>query len=153
MYSMPRKAVGELVISRGNCAVDLEMADHPLDPISLAIEFLAVADHYLAVRFGRDDGLDATLLEVIADCIGVVGLVGEQGVWRLLGQIDQRVVALAVRRFARREFEGDGPASGITETMNLTGEPAPRAAKSSLMSPPFPPAAETWARTVVESML
>ena len=43
--------------------------------------------------------------------------------------------------------------SGITETMNFTGEPAPRAAKSSSMNPPFPPAAETWARTVVLSML
>jgi hypothetical protein len=40
---------------------------------------------------------------------------------------------------------------GITETMNFPGEPAPRATKSSLM--PFPPAAETWARTVVVSML
>jgi hypothetical protein len=44
------------------------------------------------------------------------------------------------------------PEPGITETMNFTGEPAPRAAKSSLMNPPFPPAAETWARTVVLSM-
>jgi hypothetical protein len=142
-----------LVISRGNGAIDLEVADHPLDPVSLAIKSLAVADRNFAVRLRWDDGFDASLLEIIADCIGVVGFVGEQGIWRLLGQIDQRVVALAVRRFARREFEGDGPASGITETMNLTGEPAPRAAKSSLMSPPFPPAAETWARTVVESML
>lgn len=142
-----------MVISRGNGTVDLEVADHPLDPVSLAIKSLAVADRNFAVRLRWDDGFDASLLEIIADCIGVVGFVGEQSIWRLLGQIDQRVVALAVRRFARREFEGDGPASGITETMNLTGEPAPRAAKSSLMSPPFPPAAETWARTVVESML
>ena len=41
----------------------------------------------------------------------------------------------------------------ITETMNFTGEPSPRAPKSSSMNPPFPPAAETWARTEVESML
>ncbi len=59
----------------------------------------------------------------------------------------------SIKELAGREMEGDGPASGITETMNFTGEPAPRAAKSSLMSPPFPPAAETWARTVVLSML
>jgi len=142
-----------LVISRGNSAIDLEMANHSLDPISLAIEPLVVADRDLAVRLWRDDGFDATLLEVTADRIGVVGLVGEQGVRRALGQIDQRVVGLAVCRLAGREIEGDGAASGITETMNFTGEPAPRAAKSSLMNPPFPPAAETWARTVVLSML
>ena len=142
-----------MVISRGNGAVDLEVADHPLDPISLAIELLAVADLNFAVRLRWDDGFDASLLEIIADCIGVVGLIGEKSIRRPLGKIDQRIVGFAVRRFAGREMEGDWAASGITETMNFTGEPAPRAAKSSLMGPPFPPAAETWARTVVLSML
>ena len=42
---------------------------------------------------------------------------------------------------------------GVSQAVKLTGEPAPRAAKSALMIPPFPPAAETWARTVVLSML
>jgi hypothetical protein len=37
--------------------------------------------------------------------------------------------------------------------MNLTGEPAPRAAKSLFASPPFAPAAEMCPRTVVLSML
>src|SRR5262249_14592256 len=83
---------------------------------------------------------NAALLEVVADRIGIIGLVGDEGVWRALRQIDQRVVAFTVRRFAGREVEGDRAASGITETMNFTGEPAPRAAKSSLMNPPFPPA-------------
>ena len=63
------------------------------------------------------------------------------------------IICLTVRRLARREMGGDGAASGITDAMNFTGEPAPRAAKSSSMNPPFPPAAETWARIEVESML
>src|SRR3546814_380345 len=42
---------------------------------------------------------------------------------------------------------------GRQQTVTLSGEPAPRGAKSSSMSSPFPPAAETWARTVVLSML
>jgi hypothetical protein len=71
---------------------------------------------------------------------------------RLLRQIDQHIVDFAIRCFAGREVEGDGPALGITETVNFTGEPAARAAKSSLMNLPFPPAAETWARTVVLSL-
>src|SRR5262249_52685430 len=105
-----------------------------------------------AVGLRWDDGANAALLEVVADRIGIIGLVGDEGSWRPLRQIHQRVVAFAVRRFASREVEGDRSPSGITETMNFTGEPAPRAAKSSLMNPPFPPAAETWARTVVLSM-
>ena len=49
---------------------------------------------------------------------------------------------------------GAGQSSeGIGQAVKLTGEPAPRAAKSASMSPPFPPAADTWARTVVLSML
>ena len=142
-----------MVISSGDGAIDLEVTEHPLNAVALTVEALAVADRRSAVGFRRDDGFDPALLQVGADRVGVIGLVGEESIRRLLGKIDQRVVAFAVRRFARREVEGDGSASGITETMNFTGEPAPRAAKSSLMSPPFPPAAETWARTVVESIL
>jgi hypothetical protein len=142
-----------LIVSGSDRAIDFEVADHPLDPISLAIEPLVVADRDLAIGLRRDDGFDAALLQVIADRIGVVGLVGEESLRRALGQIDQRVVGRAVRRLTRSEMEGDGPAFGIPGTMNFAGEPAPRAVKSSLMNPPFPPAAETWARTVVLSML
>ena len=141
-----------MVISCGDGAVDLEMTEHPLDAVALTIKPLVVADRLGAVGLRWDDGANAALLEVVADRIGIIGLVGDEGSWRPLRQIDQRVVAFAVRRFASREVEGDRSPSGITETMNFTGEPAPRAAKSSLMNPPFSPAAETWARTVVLSM-
>jgi hypothetical protein len=129
------------------------MTEHPLDAIALTIEVLAVADGCFTVRFRRDNGLDPTLLQIASDRISVVGLVGEKGTRRLFGQINQRLVGFTIRRFAGGEVEGDRTASGITDTMNFTGEPAPRAAKSALMTPPFPPAAETWARTVVLSML
>jgi len=132
-----------LIVSRGDGAVDLEMTEHPFDAIALPVELFAVADRLYPVRFGRDDGFDPARLQVGSDRVCVIGLISEKSVGSLLGQIDQRVVAFAVRRFTWGEVEGDGPASGITETMNFTGEPAPRAAKSSLMSPPFPPAAET----------
>jgi hypothetical protein len=142
-----------LVVSGGDGSVDLEMAEHALDAIALSIEALAVGDIDGAVRLRRDDGLDPAPFQVVSDGIGIVGLVGEQGLGCLLGQVDQRFVGLAVRCLAWREMEGDWSASGISETVNLTGEPAPRAAKSASIGPPFPPAAETWARTVVLSML
>ena len=119
------------------------MANHTLDAVALAVEMFAVPDQRLAVGPRRDDGFDATFLEVSADGIGIVGPVGEEGVLRVLWQINQRVVRLAIRCFTGREVECDRPTSGITDTMNFTGEPAPRAAKSSSMNPPFPPAAET----------
>jgi hypothetical protein len=119
------------------------VAEHPFDAVALAVKAFAVADRCGAVGFRRDDGFDPALFQVGSDRVSVVGLIGEKSIRCLLRKIDQRIVGFAVRRFAGREMEGDGPASGITETMNFTGEPAPRAAKSSLMNPPFPPAAET----------
>lgn len=91
--------------------------------------------------------------KVSTDCIGVVALVGEQGVRCALGQVDQGVIGLAICRLANCQMEGERSPEGIGQAVKLTGEPAPRAAKSASMSPPFPPAAETWARTVVLSML
>ena len=71
----------------------------------------------------------------------------------MFGQTDQGVIGLAICCLADRQVEGERSAKGISQAVKLTGEPAPRAAKSASMSPPFPPAAETWARTVVLSML
>jgi transposase len=113
------------------------VAEHAFDAIALTVEALAVADRFRAVGFRRDDGLDPALLQVVSDRIGVVSLIGKKSLGWLLWEIDQCVVGFAVRRFAGREMESDGPSSGITETMNFTGEPAPRAAKSALMNPPY----------------
>ncbi len=129
------------------------MSEDALDPIALFVEALVVADRGLAVRLGRDDGPDASTLQIGADGIGIISFISKQRIGLALRQIDQIIISFAVRRFAWREVEGDGAASSITETMNFTGEPAPRAAKSSSMNPPFPPAAETWARIEVESIL
>ena len=147
------EAFGELVIARGNGAVDLEMTDHRLDAVALAVEPLAPADRRLAARARWDDRCDAAVFQIVPDRIAVIALVREHGVGRAVGQIDQRAVGGTVRRFAAGEVERERPAAGITETMNFTGEPAPRAAKSLFASPPFAPAADTWPRTVVASML
>lgn len=132
-----------MVVSCGNSTADLQMSEDALDAVVLAIELLVVVD----------DRFDAAPLQVIADGIGIVSLIGQERLRLSFRQVDQIVVSLAVRRFSRREVEGDGATSSITETVNFTGEPAPRAAKSSSMNPPFPPAAETWARMDVESIL
>jgi len=143
----------ELVVAGRDGAVGLEMADHALDAIALAIDAPVPADHAGAVRARWDDGPDARFAQRVADRVGVVALVGEQIGRALFGECGYGLERRAVRRFAAGEMEDERDAAGITETMNFTGEPAPRAAKSLFASPPFAPAAETWPRTVVESML
>lgn len=147
------EAFGQFVIARSDGAIDLQMSEHPLDPVSQPVEALVPSDGRLAIGTRRNDGSNAARSEIRADRVAVVAFVGEQCLGRAVRQVDQRVIALAVRRFAAGEVEGQRPAVGITDTVNLTGEPAPRAAKSLFASPPFAPAAETWPRTVVESML
>ena len=98
----------------------------------------------------RDHGADTALVERSANGVGVVALVGEQVSGARRRARGHRLERRAVRRLAAGEVEDERDAVGITETMNFTGEPAPRAAKSLFASPPFAPAAETWPRTVVE---
>src|SRR5215470_18876809 len=143
----------EFVVSGCDGAVDFEMADHTLDAVAFAVDAAVPADRVLAMGARRDGGANAMVVQRPADCVGVVALVGDQVGWAHLGERGHRFEGHAVRRFAAGEVEGERDALGITETMNFTGEPAPRAAKSLFASPPFAPAAETWPRTVVLSML
>ncbi len=147
------EAFGELIISGGDGAVNFQTAEEALDVIALPVERPVMFDFDAAVRTARDDSLDVAACEVGSDGVGVVSLVRQKRLWRLLRQGDQRVIGLAIGRFADGQVEGERSSSGICQTVKFTGEPAPRAAKSASMSPPFPPAAETWARTVVLSML
>jgi len=143
----------ELVVSGRDGAIDLEMTDHALDAVALAVDALVPTDGGFAMRARRDDGTDAVLAKRAADRVGVVAFVGEQVAGAVFGERGYDFERGTVRRLAGCEVEGERDALGITETMNLTGEPAPRAAKSLFASPPFAPAAETWPRTVVLSML
>ena len=133
----------EFVISCGDCAIDLQMSDHAFDAVALAIDVPVPADFGFAIGFGRDAGADARIVQADTDGIGVVALVGEEIGRPFVGERHHIFERRAVCGFAGREVEGERDASGITETMNFTGEPAPRAAKSLFASPPFAPAAET----------
>lgn len=133
----------ELVVARGDGAADLEVTDHALDAVALTIDALVPANHGLPVGFWRDDMADAVGLQLCPDGVGIVALVRKEIGGLHLGERDDVFERRAVRSFAGREVEGERDASGITETMNFTGEPAPRPAKSLFASPPFAPAAET----------
>lgn len=133
----------ELVISGGDRSIDLQVTDHAFDMVALAIDGLVPADCVFAVGFGRNAAANPFLVQGSTDGIGIVALVGQEISRLLVGQRHHVLERCAVRGFARREMEDEWDAFGITETMNFTGEPAPRAAKSLFASSPFAPAAET----------
>src|SRR5690606_33515045 len=111
---------GELVVAGGDGTADLEVPDHALDVVALAVDALVPADHSLAVGFRRDDVPDAVGLELRADGIGVVALVRQEIGGPHFGERDDLFERGAVCRFAGREMEGERETSGITETMNFT---------------------------------
>lgn len=134
---------GKFVVAGGDGAADLEMSDHAFDAVAFAIDPLVPSDDGLSVGFGRDDVAYAVGFQLGPDGVGIVALVREEIGGLHLGERDDVFERRAVRGFAGREVEGERQPSGITETMNFTGEPAPRSAKSLFASPPFAPAAET----------
>jgi len=144
---------GEFVVAGGDGAMDFEMADHALDAVSLEVYSSVPADGRDPVGSWRNDRPNAAPVEIVADRGAVISLVGQKMIGLGAGQRHHIVERRAVCRLAAGEVEGERDAGGITETVNLTGEPAPRAAKSLFASPPFAPAAETWPRTVVLSTL
>jgi hypothetical protein len=129
------------------------MTDHALDPVALLVDAAVPADLGGPCGARWNDRPDCTLGQVFADWVGVVGFVAEEMAGRGMSQRHHVRERRTVGRFAGREVEAEREAVCVTETMNLTGEPAPRAAKSLFASPPFAPAAEMCPRTVVLSML
>jgi hypothetical protein len=61
MKSVEERA-GELVISRGDSAVDLQVTNHALDAVALAIHAPVAVDFGLAIGCGRNAGTDAGLM-------------------------------------------------------------------------------------------
>ena len=137
------KGPGEFVVTRCDCAFDLQVSDHALDEVALPVDAPIPANVGFARDLGWNARSDAGFVELAANSVGVVTLVGEEMFGGRLGKCHHVLERRAVSRFAGREMESERDAFGITETMNFTGEPAPRAAKSLFASPPFAPAAET----------
>ena len=133
----------ELIVSGCDGAVDFEMADHALDPIAFPVDASVPADFSGSRAFGRNAATHTGRFQGLPDRVGVVALIGDEVAGLLFGERRHFFERRAVVRFPGCEMEAERETSGITETMNLTGEPAARAAKSLFTSPPFAPAAET----------
>lgn len=143
----------KLVKAGGNGPLHFEMAKQAFDPVALFVKLLVVTDRLFTIGSWRNDWFYMPLFQVVPNGIAVIAFVCQKRLWLIVCQRHQVFVRRAVRRFAACEVEDERQSVGRTETMNFTGEPAPRAAKSLSVSPPFAPAPDTWPRTVVLSML
>lgn len=71
------EVLGEFVVTSGDAPEVLELAEEPLNEITLAIEAMAEAWFPFAIGFGRDVRHRALGLDEVADAIGIIGFVGE----------------------------------------------------------------------------
>ncbi len=76
------------------------------------------------------------------NCVGIVGLVGDDMVGLEAGE--QRNRQLGIAGVATREDKADGPTEGIDGDMPLGGQPSSGAPQSLVAEPPFWPVA-AWA--------
>jgi hypothetical protein len=67
--------------------------------------------------------------------------------------VEKHFKMAGVGRFASRRIERDDRARGVRFGVNFRGEASARTLERSTLFPPFAPAADTWARTIVESNL
>ena len=101
-----------------------------------------------------DDGADAAAARRLSVRLGVVALVAEHGPGRDVGaDVEQDREIAAVAGLAAGEVEGQRQAVEVGLQVDLGGKPATRAAEGLALLPPFAPAAETCARTIVESTI
>jgi hypothetical protein len=102
----------------------------------------------------RNDGADAAPACPLAVCLAVIALVGDHRPGRdVRADIEQGLEIAAVAGLTAGQVKGQGQPVQIALQVDLGGKSAARTAERLALVPPFAPAAETWARTIVESTI
>ena len=99
-----------------------------------------------------DDGSDAARSRGVPIGLAGVAFVADDGAGLNVGSdVEQGFEVTPVEGFAAGQVEGDDVPGGVRFCVDLGGETATRAPQRLLFWPPFAPAADTCARTTVES--
>jgi hypothetical protein len=144
-----------LLAAQGDAFEALDLADTLLDTGAPLVKNpgkeCRLCSGILAVG---DGGAYAAPARCLAVGLGVVTFVAENSSRRDVGaDVEQDLKVAAVAGFPAGEMEGQRQAIEIGLQVDFAGKPAARAPESLVFLPPFAPAAETWARTTVESTI
>lgn len=137
---------GIAIVTCCDAAEVLEAVEHALNGISRPIKDRRKAVLPDPVDLGRDVRRGALVLDLSTHRVGVVALVAvdQPDVRDLFLQRDR---CRAIRDVAAGQHEGDRPAGGIRQRVDLGRAPATRSADGLLSLPFFPPEAQRWAFT------
>jgi hypothetical protein len=142
-----------LLAAEGDALEALELTDQLLDARPRPVErFREEGRPRLGRGFVRDHRADAPLARRGTVALGVITFVGHGGAGRdVRPEVEQDLKLAAVARLTRGQVEGERQAIEVDLEVDLGREAAARAAERLARLPPLAPAAETWARTAVES--
>lgn len=148
------EVLGRLLAAQGDALEPFDLADTLLGAGAGFVECRGEEFRFGGAVPVRNDRADAAAARRGAVGLGVVSLVAEHGAWRdLRAEIEQRFEMPAVAGLAAGQVEGERQAVEIEFQVDFGGEAAARQAERLAVLPPFAPAAETWARTMVESTI
>src|ERR1700686_4108796 len=144
-----------LLATQGDPFEAFDLADTLLDAGASLVENAGkecgLCGSVLAVR---DGGADAAPARCLAVGPGVVTFIAEHRPRRDVGtDVEQDLKIAAVAGLAAGEMERQRQAVEIGFQVDFGGKPAARPPERLALLPPFAPAAETWARTTVESTI
>ena len=136
------KVACELVVTRRDGAEVLYLIEEPLDEVALTIEREVALARCDASGFWRDDGGDSSPLQGLDQGVGVIGLVGQEGLRTDFSQ--QRLGLAKVGRLSGREREGDRIAQSIDDRVDFGGQSASVAADGLVFAVFFRAPALCW---------
>ncbi len=104
----------------------LDLVEEPFDEIALPIQDLAVAARHAPASSGRNAGPDASLAQVLAKPVGIVGLVADEAA---VGRksLDEGWYGREIVRLPGCQSQCDRQAAAIDHGMDLGGQAAARA--------------------------
>lgn len=142
-----------LFASEGDALEALEPTDALLDAGSGFVEGAGKESRLiLFVGFVGDHRCDTALPRGVSVGFAGIALVADHGTRLNIGaDVEQGLEVSPVEGFTAGQVKSDDVAGSIGLGMDLRGKATARAAERLSMLPPFAPAAETWARTIVES--
>src|SRR3712207_5565479 len=138
-----------LLIARRHAAELLELADAAFDEMTFLVEVPVEGQAPGAGGIARDNRLGAYRRDGVADVVGVIGGVGDDGFGGL--PLQQPVRAGGVARLTGREDDAHRATEAAHGQVDLGGQAAAGAADGLGLSPPLAPAACWCARTMVRS--
>ena len=144
---------GGLLASEGDALEALEPSDALLDAGAGLVECPGEEGRLvLLVGFVGDHRCDAALPCCVPIGFAGIALVADHGArLKVRSDVEQGFEVTPVGRFTARQIKGDDVTRSVGLGVDLCGKATARASERLPALPPFAPAAETWARTMVES--